>query len=71
MAYFPKGGPMANHKITLDLTTDEAAALAQLLKRITYTAYRQHAVSDDEAYLMKDAGDVLTKALREVGFDPR
>ncbi len=62
---------MANHKITLDLTTDEAAALAQLFKRITYTAYRQHAVSDDEAYLMKDAGHAVSKALREVGFYPR
>lgn len=62
---------MSKHRIPLELTSDEAEALAQLLKRITYTTYRQHAVSDDEAYLMKDAGHAVSKALREAGFYPR
>lgn len=34
------------------LTTEQAEEFAQFLKRITFNDYRQHATSNDEAYLM-------------------
>lgn len=62
---------MSKHRIPLELTSDEAEAMAQFFKRVTLTTYRQHAANNEEAYVMKDAGDVLSKALREAGFSPR
>lgn len=50
---------------------EEAFALAQLVKRITFSDVRQNAVDDAEAYLMMDAINQVQKALREVGYDPR
>lgn len=58
-------------KVTADLTDAEAMAFAQLLKRIGWRDYRANASSDDEAYLMHDAGSKIRAALVEQGYAPR
>lgn len=58
-------------KLFLELDDKEAMALAQFIKRLTWTEMRACAISDDETYLMKDAIDKLQKALSEEGYAPR
>lgn len=60
-----------NVKVECELTHYEAAALAQLVKRIPWSDCRENAASDDEAYLMMDAIGVLQRALAEAGYAPR
>lgn len=55
----------------LELDDNEAMALAQFVKRLTWSEMRACAVSDDETYLMKDAISKLQKALSEGGYAPR
>lgn len=63
---------MSNKKaITLELTEDEAMALAQFLKRHTWTDVRGNAVNDEEAYLMRDAFNALQYAMTCAGYSPR
>ncbi len=62
---------MSKNQIILELSSEEAEALAQFFKRITLSDYRKLAADNDESYVMKDAGDAVTKALREAGFSPR
>ncbi|OSK98848.1 hypothetical protein ECVG_05222 [Escherichia coli H386] len=57
--------------IDLELKEDEAAALAQFVKRVSWSTLREHAVSDDEAYMMKDAIDALQRSLAASGYSPR
>lgn len=57
--------------IQFELPGAQALALAQLVKRLGWSEMRKNAVSDDEAYLMKDALGELQKALAAAGFDPR
>ncbi len=57
--------------IQFELPDAQALALAQLVKRLGWSEMRQNAVSDDEAYLMKDALRELQKALAAAGFAPR
>ena len=58
-------------QFSIELTEDQAWALAQYLKRIAYSDYRAHAASETEAWHMSNAGDVLRIALAEVGVNPR
>lgn len=53
------------------LREDEAMALAQLVKRISWSDARKLAASDDEAYLMMDAVGRVMRALAESGYAPR
>lgn len=62
---------MATVRLTVELSEEEALAYAQFLKRIGYSDYRSSASSESEAYLMRDAGYSIRKALAEEGFDPR
>lgn len=55
----------------LELDDKEAMALAQFVKRLTWSEMRACAVSDDETYLMKDAISKLQKVLSEKGYAPR
>lgn len=57
--------------LILELDDNEAMALAQFVKRLTWSEMRACAVSDDETYLMKDAISKLQKALSEEGYAPR
>lgn len=64
---------MAEKTITLtaELTDAEALALAQFMKRVGFSEWRQNAVDDDEAYLMRDGCDKIARALAEQGYSPR
>ncbi len=53
------------------LSDDQASALAQFVKRVTWSEMRACAVDDDEAYTIRDALHQLDKALSEVGYSPR
>ena len=57
--------------ITADLLDDEAWAFAQFLKRVGYSDYRKLAASDQEAYEMQSAGEVLRRSLAAQGYAPR
>ena len=58
-------------QITVELTIEQAEALAQFVKRVGFSEFRQNAVDDVEAYTMRDAVDQVRKALEEVGYAPR
>ena len=55
----------------INLTHTDATALAQLVKRLSWSELRACAVSDDEAYEIKYAVHKLQNALAEAGFAPR
>lgn len=57
--------------ITVELTDAEAWQYAQFLKRAGWRDYRGNATTDDEAYLMRDAGYKIQTALAEAGYAPR
>lgn len=57
--------------IHLELTDDEASALAQFLKRAGHGIYSQCAIDEHEAYDMLFAGDKLRRALADQGYAPR
>ena len=57
--------------ITVELTDTEAWELAQFLKRVGWSEWRNNATSDDEAYLMRDGCEKVQRALAQVGFAPR
>ncbi|MCU7880009.1 MAG: hypothetical protein KZQ66_03635 [Candidatus Thiodiazotropha sp. (ex Lucinoma aequizonata)] len=46
---------MENIPLVVELQPEEAEALAQLLKRISFDVYRALAINDDEAYVMRYA----------------
>lgn len=43
----------ADIHITLDLPDEESLALAQFVKRVTWSAMRECSVDDDECYQMR------------------
>lgn len=57
--------------ITVELSTRQAWAFAQFLKRVGQRDYRALAIDDEEAYLMLDAGEAIRSELRQAGYAPR
>ena len=57
--------------LSLRLDENETMALAQFVKRLSWSDLRGSAVSDEEAWVMKSAVDKLQQALREEGYAPR
>ena len=57
--------------IHLELNDAQAWALAELVKRIGWAELRQNAVDDAEAYEMREAIEVLARALADSGMSPR
>ena len=57
--------------VDLELPASAALALAQFVKRVTWTEMRECAVDDAEAYEIRAAIDALQKALAEAGYAPR
>lgn len=57
--------------VSIELTSAEAMALAQFVKRIGWSEMRQCAVDDKEAYEISDSIATLQKALNESGYAPR
>jgi hypothetical protein len=64
---------MTKKAVTFTVQIDDqlAQALAQFIKRLSWSEMRQNAVDDAEAYDMRDGLDQVRKALQEVGYDPR
>lgn len=60
-----------NIRITLEMSEQEAEALAQFVKRSRWEHYTDCAVDTDEAYLIRDAVNRLQIGLSEAGFAPR
>ena len=57
--------------ITVELSNDQALALAQLIKRIPLSNLQSNAHDDEEAYSMQSALEQVRKALSEQGCSPR
>lgn len=57
--------------VMIELTPQEALALAQFVKRVGWSEFRQNAVDDDEAYVIRDAVDRVAAGLAHVGYAPR
>lgn len=62
---------METVEITVTFTAEQAWQFAQFLKRVSFREYRNNATCDDEAYLMRDAGELIRSALAEQGYAPR
>jgi hypothetical protein len=58
-------------EITVTLTEPQAWELAQFFKRICFSDYRSCATNEAEAYLMRDAGELIRRALADQGYAPR
>jgi hypothetical protein len=53
------------------LTDAEAWNLAQFFKRVGFSEFRSNARDEQEAYAMRDAADIIRKALADAGYAPR
>jgi len=62
---------MENVTLYLELSDENAWALAQLLKRLGFSDCRQLAASDDEAWQMLAAGEAVRQVLAAQGYAPR
>ena len=58
-------------RITLELSPDQAEALAQFCKRVTFSALKDHSKNEAEAYQALDAIERLRAALADSGVNPR
>lgn len=57
--------------VTTELTQSQALALAQFVKRLTWSEIQARAVDENETYEMGDAVNLLQKSLAETGISPR
>ncbi|MFZ6732496.1 DUF7706 family protein [Undibacterium sp. Ji42W] len=62
---------MKTVKITSYMNDDQALALAQFLKRVKFSEFKQLAANIDEAYLMQEGALKVADALADNGFAPR
>ena len=62
---------MNSARIDLQLPNNEALALAQFVKRVTWNAMRECAVDEGECYEIRAAIDKLRRALVDAGYAPR
>lgn len=58
-------------RLNVELTDDEAMALAEFCKRHTYEDLRRRAIDDEEHGHMQSAFITIRAGLREKGFNPR
>lgn len=65
--------PVPSTKVLISFEIEPAAAyeLAQFCKRLTFSHFRECAVSEENAYQMINSHELLYAALREAGFNPR
>ena len=67
---------MTNDRKDLTLEFEQVSdaelwALAEFVKRATWSEFRANAVDDDEAYRISDGVAKLQKALDDAGYSPR
>lgn len=58
-------------KLIAYLNEDQALALAQFLKRVSFSDFKELASSLDQAYLMQEGALKIADALADNGFNPR
>lgn len=58
-------------RLEVFLTSDEAEALAQYLKRAGFSDFRRLAEDEAEGYEMRDAAERVREALAWAGYAPR
>ena len=61
----------AGQQADAQLSDEETLALAQLLKRLTWSDMRGCAVDDAETYIIRDAVGKVQDALGRAGYAPR
>ena len=61
----------ADIRIAVDLPDEEAQALAQFVKRVTWSAMRECAVDEAECYEIRAAIDKVQRALADASYAPR
>jgi len=61
----------ADIRIAVDLPDEEAQALAQFVKRVTWSAMRECAVDEAECYQIRAAIEKLQRALADADYAPR
>ncbi|MEY4684619.1 MAG: hypothetical protein RLZ25_1078 [Pseudomonadota bacterium] len=66
-----KGGAVDEALGKIEMTGDQASAYAKLLQKIDVSDYRKLAQDDTEARLMFEAGEVIRRALSDVGVVPK
>lgn len=59
------------HNFTIELNDTQAEALAQFVKRVTFSGVRQCAMDDGEAYDALYGLNAVRIALADGGFEPR
>lgn len=57
--------------VAVELSDEQAEALAQFVKRCSWSDLRINSIDDDEASRMRDAIGKLQAALASVGYAPR
>ncbi|WP_301101442.1 hypothetical protein [Propionivibrio sp.] len=62
---------MENVSLHIELSDENAWALAQFLKRLGFSDCRSLAVSDEEAWQMIRATEAVRAALAQQGYAPR
>jgi len=62
---------MKTVEIKVVLTDAQAREYAQFLKRVCFSEYLTNATCDQDAYHMRDAGELIRQALAEQGYAPR
>ena len=57
--------------VSTELSDSQVMALAQFVKRLTWSEMRASAIDDDETRVIKDAIQALQKSLADADFSPR
>ncbi len=64
-------GQTKSIRLSANLTDAQAWNLAQFLRRVGFSEFRSNAQDEQEAYAMRDAAEIVRKALAEQGYAPR
>lgn len=62
---------MSKALVKVELSADQAEALAQFCKRVSFSDLKALSSGESEAYEMLDAIDRLRASLAEAGYNPR
>jgi hypothetical protein len=69
--HYGASAPELTLQLSLDCDPQQAEALAQFVKRVTWGAMRDCAVDDSECYVIRASIFALGRALAEAGYAPR
>lgn len=58
-------------RFEVELSSAQALALAQFLKRVTWSEIRSCSVNDEECYSIRDSLEAVQQPLNMAGYNPR